>query len=150
MRTCGAAVLTVCAGLLAAGCGGPPPEKFVTVSGRVTVGGKPLSTGQIGFVPDESAGNPHPEYPTAAIQSDGTFTLATNDKAGVRPGWYKVVVWAWAEPVPLAPVYDANGQLKSYRSHVAAKYSKRETTDLKVEVVENPAAGAYDFALSPP
>lgn len=147
MRTRGAALL---AAALAAGCGGPPPEKFVAVSGRVTVGGKALGTGQIGFIPDEAQGNAHPEYPMGLLQPDGAYTLATNDKGGVRPGWYKVVVWAWAEPLPAAPVFDANGQPKLPRSLAAAKYSKKETTDLRVEVVEAPAPGAYNFDLSPP
>ena len=33
---------------------------------------------------------------------------------------------------------------------VHPKYTQRHTTDLKVEVVDNPAPGAYDFDLSPP
>lgn len=146
MRACLAGSLV----LVLAGCGGPPPEKFVTVSGRVKVGGKALTTGDIGFIPDEAAGNPHPEYCIGDIKPDGTFTLVTNDKAGVRPGAYKVVVWAWAEPLSPAPTYDARGQPIVPRALVAVKYTKKETTDLRVEVVEDPAEGAYDFDLSPP
>ncbi len=150
MRKLGVVALAVCTGLLAVGCGSPPPEKFVTVSGRVTVSGKPLTAGQLAFIPDEPQGNTHAEYSLGDLQPDGTYTLATNDKGGVRPGRYKVVVWAWAEPVPAAPAYDASGQLKPIRAHVAAKYVKKETTDLQIEVVENPTAGAYNFDLSPP
>ena len=136
-------------GALLAGCSSPG-EKLVVVEGRVTVNGNAVGTGHVGFIPDESKGTAHPEYSVGDLRPDGKFTLATNAKGGVRPGWYKVVVWASAEPLPENPVYDANGQLKPVRWLVNVKYTAKETTDLRVEVVEKPAAGAYEFDLLPP
>src|SRR3712207_4675146 len=89
-----------------AGCGGPPAEKFVPVAGRVTVSGQPLTTGHVGFIPDESRGTRHPEYSIGDVRPDGQFSLVTNDKSGVRLGWYKVVVWAPAEPMSPTPSYE--------------------------------------------
>jgi hypothetical protein len=141
--------LAVCAGILTAGCKGKPEEKFVSVEGQVLVDGKPLTTGFIGFIPDEERGTKHPEYSLCEISPDGKFKLATNDKSGVRPGWYKVVVWASSEPLPQRTAFDANGQPVAIPWLVAPKYTTKETTDLFVEVVEKPAAGAYVFNLSP-
>jgi hypothetical protein len=147
MRILFSAVLLV--GAASAGCG-PPEEKFVRVAGRLKVGGKPLDRGQIGFIPDESRGTTHPQYSIGEVRPDGGYELVTNDKAGVRPGWYKVVAWVSAEPISPSPSYGPNGELRGVRWLVAAKYTKRETTDLTVEVVDNPAPGAYDFDLAPP
>jgi hypothetical protein len=140
----------VCAGILAGGCKGKNSEKFVSVEGRVLVDGKPLSTGFIGFMPDESRGTTHPEYSLCEISPDGKFKLVTNDRSGVRLGWYKVVVWASSQPLPQRTTFDSNGQPIPIPWLVAAKYTTKETTDLSIEVVEKSAAGAYDFNLSPP
>jgi len=145
-----ATMLLVSMTCYAAGCKSKQEVKFVTVEGRVLVAGKPLTSGQIGFIPDESRGATHPEYSIGEMQSDGTFKLVTNDKNGVRPGWYKVVVWASVEPMPATPSYDANGQLKPIAWLVATKYTTKESTDLQIEVVENPPSGAYDLNLDPP
>jgi hypothetical protein len=141
--------------LLVGACGwlsacGKPPEKYVRVAGKVMVNGVPLTGGQVGFMPDETSGTTHFEYSIGEVQPDGTYQLVTNDKGGVRPGWYRVVVWASVEPMSPTPAYDANGQLKPIRWKTAAKYTRKETTDLRLEVVENPAPGAYDLSLSPP
>lgn len=55
-----AAATTGCAMLVSLGCGGDSgPERF-DVSGKVTLDGGPLSSGQIVFEPDATAGNSGP------------------------------------------------------------------------------------------
>ena len=89
-----------------AGCGGKDDEATAPVSGRVTVDGKPLSTGEVVFVAKNgkrSKGN---------ISDDGTFTL-TSPSGGDSPiGPSSVCVTAmkpapsgdrFASPVPLIP-----------------------------------------------
>ena len=148
MRTCHIALLWAASAVSLSGCKGQPSEKFVTVEGRLMVEGQPVTTGHIGFIPDESRGNMHPEYSIGDIQPDGKFKLVTNDKGGVRLGWYKVVIWAASEPISPTPTFGANGQPTPINWVVATKYTTKETTDLFVEVVEQPSPGRYDFNVT--
>jgi len=104
--------------------------------------GKPLHKGDVVFVPDAAKGNTQLDFGMAKITLDGKYTADTFRKDGVKPGWYRVMILAtenepqdslsW-KPIWLVPV----------------KYTKPESTDLLVEVVPNPPAGAYDFNLMP-
>ncbi|MBX3427202.1 MAG: hypothetical protein KF688_16105 [Pirellulales bacterium] len=67
------------------GCGGLP----ASVSGVVTLDGKPLERGVVGFAP--TAGGPRA---AGAIQSDGSYTLRTNRESGLAVGEYVVTVVA--------------------------------------------------------
>ena len=58
---------------LVAGCGDGRPKR-VRVSGRVTIDGKPLTSGNIRVVPAEE------RVATGTIGPDGRFTLGTFDK----------------------------------------------------------------------
>jgi len=70
------------------GCG-PGHPKTYAVSGQVTVGGKPLTTGAIQLVPDGS------RPAVGEIGADGRFQLSTfTEGDGVPKGTYKVVVTA--------------------------------------------------------
>ncbi|OWK47386.1 hypothetical protein FRUB_01085 [Fimbriiglobus ruber] len=74
--------------------------------------------------------------PTGNIQSDGSYTIKTMDKTGAPLGWYKVTV-SGGLPLPGAqPV------------SIPQRYSSEAETPLAVEVVENAAAGVYDFKLT--
>lgn len=73
-----------------AGCGKTPTQP-AAVQGRVSYRGMPLPGGTIVFTPDTARGGSGP-LARAEIQSDGTYTLRTDDHAGAYPGWYRVTV----------------------------------------------------------
>jgi hypothetical protein len=131
------------AGLAAAlaGCGeSVGGTRLVGVAGKARVDGSPLATGTLSFLPDASKGNTSKLAPGGAIKADGTYTLFTEGRKGAPVGWYKVIVIA-AEPV------DPNAPYAPRRSFIDARYNTVETTDLRLEVTERPAPGAYDLDL---
>ena len=82
-------VVAACAGL--AGCGKSdslPVVQVYDVQGKVLLAnGKPLSSGQIYFVPKGDL----PVTPSGVIGPDGTFSLVTGGSGeGAPPGEYKV------------------------------------------------------------
>lgn len=122
-------------GLLAfvAGCGS---AKMPPVSGTVTVKGAPLSKGSLSFRPD--AGNPTKFVPAGIIEG-GKYTISTNGKPGAPLGKYKVLVVAQQEVDSTRP--------EEAKSLINPAYSDPAKTTLSVEVVEKPAANAYNFDL---
>src|SRR5262249_44285602 len=115
-------------------------EKFLPVSGQVTVNGTPLTFGAVSFRPDASRGNTTLHHPTGEIDSQGNFELYTARQKGAPPGWYKVLVFADENQKqgavhPAPPRWAINPK------------STSEATPLSTEVVEKPAAGAYDLKL---
>lgn len=76
--------------LAAAGCGG---GHGASVTGRVTLDGKPLDTGTVTFHPED-------EGPTAygGIHPDGSYQVKTGTQQGLPPGEYRVTVMASTEP----------------------------------------------------
>jgi hypothetical protein len=128
--------------LATAGCGDSSGiGKTVPVNGKVTVDGQPVKAGTVSFRPDKSKGNASKHEPSGEIDAQGNFKLATGKKDGAPPGWYRVAIMA-GEPVEVG---NLSGQAKWYAN---PKYATADTSGLAVEVVENPAAGAYDFKLS--
>jgi hypothetical protein len=85
------AVLGVVA-ILLAGCGGKPSQ----VSGTVTLDGKTIERGMVGFTPANGG-----MRASGVIESDGTYTLTTNRDSGLEPGEYMVTVVS-REPGPPA------------------------------------------------
>jgi hypothetical protein len=143
------AVFVFCAGAAGwavPGCG-PAAERLVPVSGSVTVAGKPLTAGWVTFYPDRARGNASPRLPVAEIKA-GSYELSTNGRPGAPCGFYKVVVAASPEPIPLKPPRNPDGTPKKLRWLVHEKYTRPETTDLHVEVVERPAPGSYNLELA--
>jgi hypothetical protein len=129
-------------GILAAcGCSGPV-EKFVPVAGTVQVNGVPLTAGSVSFRPDPARGNTSQHHPTGPIGPDGSFELSTLGRKGAPLGWYKVLIFA-DENQKNGPVHPV---MPRWATDV--KYTSEQTTDLFVEVVEQPPAGAYDFQVS--
>ena len=126
-------------GFTAAGCK-PASEPLRPVSGKVLFDGKPLHKGDVVFVPDAEKGNTHLQFGIGKLASDGTYTAQTIQQDGVKAGWYKVMILASEnEPVASAswvPIWI-----------VPEKYTKPETTPLSIEVVPDPASGAYDFKI---
>ncbi|WP_146447795.1 hypothetical protein [Bythopirellula polymerisocia] len=69
--------------LFLVGCGGKP----ASVSGIVTMDGKPLDKGMVGFAPVSGG-----MRAAGKIQSDGSYTLSTNRDSGLETGDYKATV----------------------------------------------------------
>jgi hypothetical protein len=123
---------------LATGCGGgKPPPKNVPVSGIVTLDKEPLTSGQVSLLPiseKQSAAS----LSAGTIDSSGKFTIFTGGKEGAPVGTYKVTV-----SPPMMPPQGGGPPLQ-----LPAKYQDASQTVLKMEVVENPAPGAYDLKLT--
>ena len=115
-----------------------PVGRVVPVKGKVAVNGKALKTGSITFWPDESKGNKSQFEAGGTIGEDGSYELFTKERKGAPPGAYKVTIVAQEIP-------DATKPEKAPPSLVPAVYNDKKTTTLTKEVVESPAAGAYDF-----
>jgi hypothetical protein len=85
----------VMVGLLvfAAGCDGP---RIVPVSGRVTLGNKPLANATVIFQPLSQEKNPGPGS-QATTDSDGRYVLQlmTENRKGALEGWHKVSITAY-------------------------------------------------------
>lgn len=86
-----ASAVALLAMVAVAGCGGSGLE---SVSGTVTMAGKPLTNGSVSFhrVGGGALG-------TAAIRSDGSFTAQTGSQTGLAPGDYQITVVAYG-PMP--------------------------------------------------
>jgi hypothetical protein len=137
-------------GCLASGCGDDSGVgRTVPVTGMVTIDNVPLTAKStvVLFKPDASKGNTSSFEPTGTVDADGNYTLKTRGKNGAPSGWYKVVVTAHEGSPPQHP--------KSPREHhpvvkslIPVKYGQEKTSDLSIEVVENPTPGAYDLKLT--
>jgi hypothetical protein len=113
-----------------AGCS----PRHVTVRGKATVDGKPLTQGVIKFVRDKD--NSPKIVAVADIDSEGNYELLIPEKEGDGLGWYKVCVAFDKKSMKGAPL------------PVHAKYLKPTETPLSVEVVGNPQPGAYDLKFT--
>ena len=114
----------------AAGCG---ENLGATVSGVVTLDDKPLTTGNVAFVPK---GQGTISY--GQIDASGKYSISTATTKGMVPGPYTVTVVA-TEPIPENP-----GNVEVVPKLLTpAKYSDASTSDLQVEV----KAGANDIPL---
>jgi hypothetical protein len=97
-----AAVLVAALGLAAGGCGSSLDS---SVTGTVTMDGKPLELGNgtctVSFYPE--AGGPASQ---ARVGADGTYALKTGNTQGIRSGKYTVTVVATGpsrQPPPGSP-----------------------------------------------
>ena len=147
MRTSGCCLASALVGaaLLAGGCGDPNAVgKTVDVKGKVAQGGAPLAGAMVTFVPDETGGNTSKFRPMGTTDADGIYTLTTGTTTGSHKGApagkYKVTVAAGMPPVvkdspPPAPIA------------IDPMYGDPAKTNLSVEVVDSPPAGAYDLNL---
>jgi hypothetical protein len=136
---------------LAAGCSRSLPP-VARVSGRVTLAGKPVSTGMVMF---------HPEHGRAAlgqIDNDGRYTLTTFHKGdGAVLGPHRVTIEArTVEGGPPPPkVMSTEEEMKNaatlypsdsrIRWIVPEKYASAATTPLSADV--KPSGNIFDFSL---
>jgi hypothetical protein len=109
----------------------------VPVSGQVTVDGQPVTSGQVSFIPT-STDAPAVGPSGGTIDSSGKYTIHTDGRAGAPLGKYKVTV---------NPSMVPTGDGKMPQAPFNSIYSSPRTTTLEVEVVANPASGAYDLKL---
>jgi hypothetical protein len=112
------------------------------VSGNVTVGGKPLLTGDVQFYADESKGNNYKRIPTGHV-SNGTYKLMTGsalgNKEGAPAGWYKVAVHAGSA---------TSEELKSYKApSISSDYQNPKKTKILIEVKEGADPKSYDIKI---
>ncbi len=134
----------------ALGCGDDSGVgRTVPVSGKVILQDEPWTakTTVVLFKPDASKGNTSSFEPTGTVDAEGNYTLTTKGKNGAPLGWYKVIVTAREDAAPEHPKLPTQHRPVA-RSLLPAKYGQAETSGLSIEVVENPAPGAYDLKLS--
>lgn len=121
---------------LALGCSGGKKLNLAPVSGTVTVGGQPLTAGQVSFLP--ATKDQEGTLSAGTIGSDGKYTIFTGGKSGAPLGKYKVTVTPSMMP-------SADGKAPTFAFN--QKYRDAKTTTLLFEVVEKPDAGRYDLKL---
>ncbi|HJZ90847.1 MAG TPA: hypothetical protein VKE40_08225 [Gemmataceae bacterium] len=126
--------------LTLSGCSESTGGKLVQVKGKVFVGSQPLGGGSVSFRPQETGSNPGPE-PYGTIESDGTYTMYTNQKPGAPVGKYFALVVATEEA-------DSTGTTVTPKSLIDPKYADPDSKRLPIEVVENAAPGQYDLKLA--
>ena len=138
--------------MMITGCGRTLPET-APVEGRVTLDGKPLTTGAIMFFPEE--GRPA----TGVIDADGSFRLTTfTAYDGALPGRHTVTIEADEVVQVAAPrSYEeeiqqgqqgARPTIGKLRYIVPAKYGNRATSGLTAEVIAQPEINRIDFNIS--
>ena len=123
------------------GCDSSGVGRLVPVQGKVTYEGQPLATGSLAFKPDAEKGNTSKFEPAANIEADGSYRLFTAEREGAPLGWYKVSV------VAQSPA-DEKNPYAAMKSLIPARYAETGTSNLAIEVVETPPAGAYDLKLT--
>lgn len=123
------------------GCSGG--ERLTPVSGKITLGGKPLSSGGISFQPDFAKGNKSNHVPTGPIIK-GEYELSTAGRKGAPAGKYKVVVFASETHAP-----GKKNSMELPKSLVNVRYNSSSQTPLAVEVKSDSTEAAYDFKLEP-
>ena len=122
--------------VLLSGCGGPS-ETTGTVSGTVTLDGKPVATGEIGFISAEGFSA------IAEIGSDGSFTVEEN----MPVGKYIVTV----NPPALMEAPGEEGDTATLaESAVPDGYSDEGTSDVTQEIVEGPNSVTIELKASGP
>jgi predicted small lipoprotein YifL len=137
LREAGVALIAWSLVASATGCGESGPE-LIPVSGKVTIDGKPAKEGGVVF-------HDGMKQFLGAIKADGSYSLmsATTREPGAPLGKYKATVFVTSTPK------DADGKPTDLPTTISnKKYMNAGSTPLEVEVVESPAAGAYDLAVT--
>jgi hypothetical protein len=133
-------IILVCGSLCLPACNRDPIGKTYPVRGNVYLDGELLKAGSVAFFPaDQGEGAPAFEA-GGRIKQDGTYELSTRGKPGALLGKYKVTVVLQTKVAP-----DRAGDVKSL---VPKEYTNKETTPVKVEVIENLEDGKYDLKMN--
>jgi hypothetical protein len=129
-------VLVFCA-VLIAGCG--KQYGTIPVRGKVTFNGGPMPTsGVVHFTPVESFGG-HPLRPAwANFGVDGNYNVASfADVEGLYPGKYEAHLHCWKVPRTM--------EGPTAVSHLPAKYTKANTSELKLTVEEGSSGKEFNI-----
>lgn len=116
-----ALLLLLCFSL--SGCGS---SEYVAVRGKVTLAGKPLTTGTVTFISTTGGSIGY-----GTIQPDGTFSISTGKQSGLKPGEYKASVVA--TQTTEAKASDQSAPTPSLLT--PAKFADPETSGLKYQIV---------------
>lgn len=127
-------LLCLCCLAIVAGCDGGKFGKLYPVAGQVKVDDITVNGGNVIFAPVKSMPG---ATIVGSIDKDGKYSLTTNGKSGAPLGQYKVIVMT-KTPGGSTSSVDAN-----------PKYMSERTTDINLEVVENPKPNQYDLQLQP-
>lgn len=139
----------------AVGCG-PPYYEHARVHGKVTYKGKPVTLGQVLFVPTHSTPEGEILPASGSISPDGLYELQSQEEPGAVVGEHKVVVTsvdggpAEAEPdlariEVTGPSPIAKKSARRFKMLVPEKYALPETTPLTRTVA--PGDNAIDIEL---
>jgi hypothetical protein len=123
--------------LLSGGCGRETIER-ATVSGKVTLDGQPLSSGQIRFLPTSEQGGPvwsawikNGSYTTAGTKGTPVGDLRVEINGFRTPAWYK--------PTEADPANDEAAMIPQ-EQYLSAKYNTQ--SELKMSIA--PGSGAVE------
>lgn len=132
------------------GCGGDkpiPPEKSVTVSGTVTMDGKPLDRATVRFIPQAEAGQGFGG--SGLTDSAGKYELRSmageEAVAGTPPGKYKVIITKLVKPDGSVADMMEPPMMSAAREIIPLKYSDYSSTMLKEDV--SSSGGTYNYDL---
>jgi hypothetical protein len=117
------------------GCGGRYDS---TVTGVVSVDGKPLNVGLVTFDPQESGSSAY-----GNIGADGTYTLYTGRQEGLASGEYGVSVTAYEPSDAPGP---QGGPPPMGKSLIAERYRSPSTSGIKLNV--EPGDNRLDLKLT--
>lgn len=147
------AMLVVAISVCIAGCAPgdttPKISGLVTVSGMVTLDGKPLPNATVVFVPIGGGGE---SSAGGLSDSTGKYILQTNEKSyGIKPGQYKVVISSFVMPDGTIKQIDGNTspmqlKIEGAKQVVPPKYSDLLGSTLTSNV--GPEGGNIDFSLT--
>ncbi len=129
--------------LVLTGCG--DGVKLYPVTGKVTLGGSPMTAGTVKFWAEGGT-----EVVAAGpINSDGTYQVLTKNKNGAPLGKYKVTVSASGPPAPgsIQGTPDPTKLPSLQMTDVPPMYTNEKTTKLNLEVTAEPSATQYDLNL---
>jgi hypothetical protein len=126
--------------VLLTGCATQPDLKLAHVGGVVTVAAKPVSGGQIIFMPKV----PGPAA-FGAIGMDGRYTVTTLDQVGAVIGEHDVMIESMPVALPPPPA-GASGKAAA-RPEIARRYGLPYKSGLTATVTSG--SNAIDFALEP-
>ena len=131
-------ILLICAASSACGKSGPPLGEMAPVSGKVTVDGHPVTSGQVSLIPTDASISTGGSVCAGTIESSGNYVINTAGKTGAPLGKYKVTV-----TVSMVPTGDSKMSSAPFNS----KYSDQAKTPLTFTVEANPQPGAYDLKM---
>ena len=106
------------------GCSESPEGRSSVVTGKVTLGGAPVSTGTVLFMTEGG------HAATAELEPDGTYTVQC------RPDHFKVAVTPPSDPDPEAATDGNAPKPKSSGQAIPRKYRDLSSSGLNFEVKE--------------